>query len=150
MEPRNRFQGMNSASLYSLAGRYDNSIPPWFLVPIDSLKIPALASSPEFRQGWAAFLLRWGPLSNSRVGSCPTQHSCPTQQSCPTQVVSAFLLKCVVTLRLRCGQLSYLEVGFFPTQGLAAALLKCRQLPNSSVAAFLLKYGPLTSRLFYS
>jgi hypothetical protein len=41
MEPRNRFQGMNSASLCSLAGRYDNPIPPRFLAPIDSLKIPA-------------------------------------------------------------------------------------------------------------
>jgi hypothetical protein len=34
---------MNSASLSSLAGRYDNSIPPRFLAPVDSLKIPALA-----------------------------------------------------------------------------------------------------------
>jgi hypothetical protein len=41
MEPRNRFQGMNSASLCSLAGRFDNPIPPRFLAPIDSLKIPA-------------------------------------------------------------------------------------------------------------
>ncbi len=41
MEPRNRFQGTNSASLCSLAGRYDNPIPPRFLAPIDSLKIPA-------------------------------------------------------------------------------------------------------------
>jgi hypothetical protein len=41
MEPRNRFQGMNSASLCSLAGRYDNPIPPRFLAPIDCLKIPA-------------------------------------------------------------------------------------------------------------
>jgi hypothetical protein len=41
MEPRNRFQGMNSASLCSLAGRYDNPLPPHFLAPIDSLKIPA-------------------------------------------------------------------------------------------------------------
>jgi hypothetical protein len=32
---------MNSASLFSLAGRYDNSIPTWFLAPIDFLKIPA-------------------------------------------------------------------------------------------------------------
>jgi hypothetical protein len=31
---RNRFQGMNSASLCSLAGRYDNPIPPRFLAPI--------------------------------------------------------------------------------------------------------------------
>jgi hypothetical protein len=41
MKPENRFQGMNSASLCSLAGRYDNPIPPRFLAPIDSLKIPA-------------------------------------------------------------------------------------------------------------
>jgi hypothetical protein len=33
---------MNSASLCSLAGRYDNPLPPRFLAPIDSLKIPAL------------------------------------------------------------------------------------------------------------
>jgi hypothetical protein len=38
---RNRFQGMNSASLCSLAGRYDNPIPPRFLAHIDCLKIPA-------------------------------------------------------------------------------------------------------------
>ncbi len=32
---------MNSANLCSLARRYDNTIPPRFLAPIDSLKIPA-------------------------------------------------------------------------------------------------------------
>ncbi len=36
---RNRFQGMNSASLCSLAGRYDNPIPTRFLAHIDCLKI---------------------------------------------------------------------------------------------------------------
>jgi hypothetical protein len=41
MKPRNRFQGMNSASLCSLAGRYDNPIPTRFPTPIDCLKIPA-------------------------------------------------------------------------------------------------------------
>jgi len=40
----NRFQGMNSASLCSLAGRYDNPIPARFLAPIDCFKIPALVS----------------------------------------------------------------------------------------------------------
>jgi len=35
------FQGMNSASLCSLAGQYDNPIPTRFLAPIDCLKIPA-------------------------------------------------------------------------------------------------------------
>ncbi len=44
MGPRNWFQDINSASL---AGRYDNSIPPRFLAPIDFLKIPALPE-PEF------------------------------------------------------------------------------------------------------
>jgi hypothetical protein len=39
---RLRFQGMNSASLFGLAGRYDNPIPPRFQAPIDCLKIPAL------------------------------------------------------------------------------------------------------------
>jgi hypothetical protein len=43
MGPRNRFQGMNSASLCSLAGRYDNPLPPRFLAPIAAIKIPALA-----------------------------------------------------------------------------------------------------------
>jgi hypothetical protein len=41
MEPRNRCQGINSASLFSLAGRYDNPIPTRCLAPIDFLKIPA-------------------------------------------------------------------------------------------------------------
>jgi hypothetical protein len=40
-EPRNRFQIINSASLCSLAGRYDNPIPTRFLAPTDCLKIPA-------------------------------------------------------------------------------------------------------------
>jgi hypothetical protein len=42
METRNRCQGINSASLCSLAGRYDNPIPTQCLAPIDFLKIPAL------------------------------------------------------------------------------------------------------------
>ncbi len=50
MEPRNRCQGIISASLCSLAGRYDNPIPPWFLAPIDFLKIPALSLRQNGRQ----------------------------------------------------------------------------------------------------
>ncbi len=45
MEPSNRFQGMNKASLCSLAGRYDNPIPPRFIAPKDSSKIPAPVAS---------------------------------------------------------------------------------------------------------
>jgi hypothetical protein len=44
MEPRDQFQGMNSASLSVQAGLYDNPIPTWFLAPTDLLKIPALYS----------------------------------------------------------------------------------------------------------
>ncbi len=40
-EHKNKFYGSNSASLCSLAGRYDNSIPTSFLATIDCLKIPA-------------------------------------------------------------------------------------------------------------
>ncbi len=41
MEPRNRFQGIKSASPCSLACRYDNPIPTRFQAPIDCLKFPA-------------------------------------------------------------------------------------------------------------
>ncbi len=44
MEPRNRFQGIYSASLWRPGGRYDNPIPTRFPAPIDGLKIPALVS----------------------------------------------------------------------------------------------------------
>jgi hypothetical protein len=44
-EPRNRFQGVDSASLCSLAGRYDNLIPTRFLAPIDYSKIPRLVTT---------------------------------------------------------------------------------------------------------
>jgi hypothetical protein len=52
MEHRNRFQGMNFASLYSLAGRYDNPIPTRLLVPIDCLKIPAQGSNTQRENIW--------------------------------------------------------------------------------------------------
>ncbi len=39
-EPRNRFQRIDSASLCSMAGRYDSPIPTRFLAPIDWYKIP--------------------------------------------------------------------------------------------------------------
>jgi hypothetical protein len=42
MEPSNRFQGMNLASL---AGRYNNPIPTWFLALIDCLNFPALSAN---------------------------------------------------------------------------------------------------------
>ncbi len=44
MKPRNRFQGLNSASLSSLSGQYDNPIPTRFKAPTDCLQIPAQAT----------------------------------------------------------------------------------------------------------
>ncbi len=46
MGPGNRFQGMNSASLCSLAGRYDNPVPPRFLTPY-KFKLCSLVSCTE-------------------------------------------------------------------------------------------------------
>jgi hypothetical protein len=43
-EPKNRFQEINSASVFSLVGRYENPIPTRFLAPIDCFKIPALCA----------------------------------------------------------------------------------------------------------
>ncbi len=57
----NRFQGISSASLYSLAGRNGNPIPTWFLAPIDCLKIPAqlrqvpISSSPQVYESKSSF-----------------------------------------------------------------------------------------------
>ncbi len=81
MEPRNRCQGINSASLCSMAGRYDNPIPTPCLAPIDFLKIPALECTlcmprPKVHillyyfgksSGWAQFKPRFLP-SNWTVG----------------------------------------------------------------------------------
>ncbi len=60
MEPRNWFQGMNSASLCSLAGRYDNPIPTRCPAPIDRLKIPILLTQGQrvlndLKRNWLAF-----------------------------------------------------------------------------------------------
>ncbi len=75
MGPRNWFQGINSTSLCSLAGRYDNpiTIPPRFLAPIDFLKILALfwsrnsnvpcfhiSNSPALRYTQLQVLNLWG------------------------------------------------------------------------------------------
>jgi hypothetical protein len=56
MGPRNRFQGMNSASLCSLAGRYNNPIPTPCLAPIDFLKIPVLVCESHCRHVYSAHI----------------------------------------------------------------------------------------------
>jgi hypothetical protein len=69
MEPRNRFQGMNSASLCSLVGRYNNPIPYWFLATIDCLQIPVAdrASISWFPTAW---LHRWSWDTELFIGLC--------------------------------------------------------------------------------
>ncbi len=67
---RNRFQGMNSAGLCSLAGRYNDPIPPQFLAPIDYLKIAAQAlgtlHTHKTMSEWALkSRLFWDPNSSS-------------------------------------------------------------------------------------
>jgi hypothetical protein len=46
MEPKNRFQGINSVSICSLKGWYDIPIPTRFLAYIDFSKIPARTPPP--------------------------------------------------------------------------------------------------------
>ncbi len=50
-EPRNRSQGIDSANLHSLAGRYDNPIPTRFLSPIYFSGIQAQTSIDVFLCG---------------------------------------------------------------------------------------------------
>jgi hypothetical protein len=80
MEPKNRFQGIDSENLFSMEGRYDNSTPTRFLAPIDCSKfqhrsliscrsarlnslhvdplvflLVSVANHPFFCQAWAAW-----------------------------------------------------------------------------------------------
>jgi hypothetical protein len=59
-EPKNRFQGTNSARLCGLADRYDKPIPTRFLDPLDCLKIRAgaPAHSIVLERWWNERLMR--------------------------------------------------------------------------------------------
>ncbi len=58
---------MNSASLCSLAGRYDNPIPTLFLAQIDCFKIPALYTLPLLDAlSWDVSAMRKLQLSSDR------------------------------------------------------------------------------------
>jgi hypothetical protein len=76
--PRSRFQGMNSASLCSLAGRYDNPIPPRFLAPIDSLKIPALKEAQSQLASYPFGERFRSP--NRKSGGCRLESPCADQK----------------------------------------------------------------------
>ncbi len=63
-----RSPGIDSASLCSLAGVFDNPIPTRFLVPIDWSKIPAQGSNNSNYEGY---------YLNSPVLNCPVQQLAP-------------------------------------------------------------------------
>ncbi len=83
MGPQNWFQGMNSASLCSPAGRYENPIPPRCLASIDFLKIPAQSHTgtkvvwPDFQpmrvpeEPVCIDLFRQNPVFTSRIWNLP-------------------------------------------------------------------------------
>jgi hypothetical protein len=81
MEPRNRCQGINSASLCSLAGRYDNPIPSRCLAPIEFLKIPAQNRKLKSRYGARnrfqepSLELSSGPVRQPFAYLVPSPHS---------------------------------------------------------------------------
>ncbi len=80
-KPRNRFHGIDSASLCSLAELYDNPIPSRFLTPIDCSNISALINFNEnvyFFYVLYSILLHLPPLRFHCVGGCwdRTQECC--------------------------------------------------------------------------
>jgi hypothetical protein len=65
MKLRNRFQGLNSASLCSLAARYDNPLLPR-LAPIDSLKFQLRKE--EGREGYHLnYTAKLGPIGSEYI-----------------------------------------------------------------------------------
>ncbi len=66
MGPRHWFQGMNSTSLCSLAGRYENPIPPRCPAPIDFLKIPAQVSRTMNKPESVATLPPFSPIEGQK------------------------------------------------------------------------------------
>jgi hypothetical protein len=71
MEPTNRFHGIDSASLCSPAGRYDNPMPTRFLAPLVCLKIPALLFKHGWLQYWPKDVIMGGGEGSSQL---PTAH----------------------------------------------------------------------------
>jgi hypothetical protein len=70
-EPRNRFQGINSTSLSSLADRYGSPFSPRFLAPTKCLKIPVLQHSSHLQRRSRTRRSRRWPKGAARNGSMP-------------------------------------------------------------------------------
>ncbi len=77
-EPKNQFQGINTARWCSLAGRYDNPIPTRFLAPLDCVKIPTQLTIGQFVI--LSVNLRQSQLSVFRLRSIPVMSCCDTTQ----------------------------------------------------------------------
>jgi hypothetical protein len=78
----NQFQGIDSTSLISLVGGYDNPIPTWFPAPIDCSKISALKvkmtrSRIQERTIWLRFLGRILRVLRHEVSRIQCLHSKP-------------------------------------------------------------------------
>jgi hypothetical protein len=83
MGPGNQFQGINSASLCSLAGRYDNPIPPRFLAPINCLKIPAQVRQHQQTQ-------------QEHQGSNPSRNVCNSRSAFSLETIMLLLIKYIL------------------------------------------------------
>jgi hypothetical protein len=68
---------MNSASLRSLAGRYDNPILPRFLAPIDFLKIPV---QDRLQDKWKRLRESGTVFMTSRIGCRRSRTGCRTSR----------------------------------------------------------------------
>jgi hypothetical protein len=79
IEPRYRFQRMNSASLYSLAARYKHPTPTRFLAPIDCLKFQLCFCSKWLVELYRPFYTQWQEVwvwSETHTKRKATQHGC--------------------------------------------------------------------------
>jgi hypothetical protein len=80
---------MNSTSLCSLVGRYDNPIPPRSLAPIDSLKIPAQGA------GIFKLLMSLGINSNESIPPDYVATGGPVEQPYSYSVPSPYKKDCL-------------------------------------------------------
>ncbi len=134
---RNWFQGMNSASLCSLTGRYENLIPPRCLAPIYFLKIPALVWFGEIERKLAKLskttLLTVCPLNYFMASANPIasqEHIYLTTQSPNFKTFKERKSRFQGTNSARlCSLSSYFEMFVGPRnwfQGMNSASLCCR------------------------
>jgi hypothetical protein len=84
---------MNSASLCSLAGQYDNTIPPRFLAPIDSIKIPAQYANPSMVN---RELIQIHVRDNSEINKNLNVHCTYVDRETDRKTRASFTLLCII------------------------------------------------------